>query len=97
MNLRMTSHISPLRSLDNREILFITSIVHGLDAFDKKALFKHFLALPGANRRIYLTLEIFLNKTKIYRQDVSSTYDNIFSLSLHVPRDTEWGLLEECT
>ena len=98
MDLRMTSHISPLRSLVKREILFITSIVHGLDAFDKKkTLFKHFLALPGPKTRIYLTLETLLNKTKIYRQDVSSTYDNIFSLSLHVPRDTEWGLLEECT
>ena len=36
MDLRMTSHISPLRSLVKREILFITSIVHGPDAFDKE-------------------------------------------------------------
>ena len=41
MDLRMTSHISPLRRLVKREILFITSIVHGLDAFDKKK--KHYL------------------------------------------------------
>ena len=36
---RMTSHISPLRSLVSREMLFITCSVHGLGAFDKKALF----------------------------------------------------------
>ena len=89
MDLRMTSHISPLRSLVSREMLFITCSVHGLGAFDKKSIILTFTCIArGQQTNSFNVGDLFSIKPKYIGKTFSASIIAYF-LSLF-PRDTEW-------